>query len=90
MNFDIIYARKLYTKYLLKYQVLKLFVHFCTKKYSTRRALGRFGDEVIRVKSGDNKDRFYEGKNFREFEAMSHGVAFLRVRVYERPGRRVC
>ena len=49
LNFDIIYARSLYVKWLLKYQVLKLLVHFCTKKYSTRGALGRFDGEIIRV-----------------------------------------
>ena len=28
-------------------------MHFCTQKYSTRVALGRFEGEVIRVKSGN-------------------------------------
>ena len=50
LHFEIIYASSLYAKYLLKFQVLKLLVYFCTKKYSTRGALGRFDGEVIRVK----------------------------------------
>ena len=34
---------------LIEVAVLKLLVHFCTKKYSTRGALGRFDCEVIRI-----------------------------------------
>ena len=49
LNLDIIYARSLYVKGLLKYQVLNLLVHFCTNKYLTRGALGKFDGEVIRV-----------------------------------------
>ena len=30
--------------------MFKVAVHFCTQKYLTRRALGRFDGEVIRVK----------------------------------------
>ena len=36
-------------KWLLKYQVLKLLVHFCTNQYSIGGALGRFDGEVIKV-----------------------------------------
>ena len=50
LNFDIIYERSLYAKYLLKYQGLKLFVYFYTKNYSTRGTLGIFDGEVIRFK----------------------------------------
>ena len=49
LNIDITHARSLYVKWLLKYQVLKLLVYFCIKKYSTRDALGRFDGEVIRI-----------------------------------------
>ena len=50
LNFDIIYERNLYAKYLLKYQVLNCLGYFCTKKNSTRGALGRFDGKVIRIK----------------------------------------
>ena len=50
LTFDINYARSMYVKCLLKYQVLKLRVHLCTNKYFTRGALERFDGEDIRVK----------------------------------------
>ena len=35
----------------IKYQVLKLLVHFCTRKFATRGAQERFDGEVIKVNS---------------------------------------
>ena len=49
LHFDIIYARSLYAKYLLKYQVLKLLCIFAHRNIQPDGALGRFDGEVIRV-----------------------------------------
>ena len=94
MSFIIFYLscieRKLWTlilsvqevvKWLLKYQVLKLLVYFCTKKYSTQEALGRFDGEVIRVNfkpSSKNKEQLAKELSFFcKLNDESHSWALL-------------
>ena len=82
LNFDIIDARRLYVKWLLKYQVLKLLVHFSTKKYSTQGALRRFDEKVIRINVKD-----YSFNVTHQTQPLSVHFAIYEVRAYLRARR---
>ena len=73
LNIDIIYASRLYVKWLLKYQVLNFLCTFAQRSIQPEGSLGRFDGEVIRVK---------ETLAILELFYLSHKIWYIYVKQY--------